>query len=212
MSADTVILRGEAARTARPILLASHRAPAEILATGPWAQHLDQARQAAHDQGLAQGRAEGRDAGRAEARAEVRARTEAALQALEGGAARLASTDAVSVAEMAPRILELGLELAQLILQRELASSEDPGLDALRRVLPVAPDEGDVVVRLNPADVAELGSYSELARGRNVTIVADATLASGDAVLDCGPSRVDGRLGEAVARLARALRVAEVLV
>lgn len=212
MSAETVILRGEAARAARPVPLAAHRSPAEVMATGPWSQHLDQARRDAHAQGVRQGRAEGREAGRAEGQAEVRARADGALRALEAAAARLGLTDAVTVAEVAPRILELALELTQLILQRELASTEEPGLDALRRVLPLAPAEGEVVVRLNPGDAAELGPYTALAPGRSVTIVADPSLASGDAVLDCGPSRIDARLDQAMARIAGALRGQEVLV
>lgn len=206
MSADSLILRGDAARNARTVVFGDELSPGQVLATGPWADSYNEVRLAAHAAGFRQGLDEGRAAGRAEGRHEVDARADAALRALEQAGERLARTDAVTLGEIAPKVVDLALELAGLILQRDVTGSADPGLDALARVLPLAPEHGALVVRLNPDDVRQLGSVEALAPGRELTIVADPALGRGDAMVDAGPCRIDGRLDELMARVAAALR------
>jgi flagellar assembly protein FliH len=210
MSCEPLVLRGEAADAARPVTFGHQPTPAEVLATGPWADAFAAARAAGYEQGHREGVEAGRRAGAAAARHEVTARASRALGALDDATARVAAIDAASATDLAPRVVELALELTRMLLQRELAATDEPAREALARALPLVPDRGPLVVRLNPADYDGLGGVDDLVPGRDVTVVADPSLASGDAVVDVGPCRVESRLDEALERVAEALRVREV--
>lgn len=206
MSSERVVLRGGAAVAARSVRFGAQLTPSEVLATGPWADAYHEARADAERAGYWDGRAEGRRAGAVEGRHDVVARAASALDALDRAADRLARTDASTVTDLAPRVVELALELAGLILQREVAASAEPAREAILRVLPALPERGELVVRLHPEDHRALGDGDDLVPGRHVTLVADPTLGRGDAVADVGPCRVESRLDEALARVGRALR------
>lgn len=206
MSAEPLILRGDAARGARPVMFGAELSGDEVLATGPWAERYDQVRLLAQRAGFEQGLAEGQRAGQIQGRDEVRARTDSAVQALEQAGRRLAGVDAVTVGDIGGHVLDLALELAAMILQREVAASADAGFDALARVLPLAPEQGELVVRMHADDIRDLGPFSALAPGRDVTLVPDPSLHRGDAVVDAGPCRIDGRLDDLMSRVAGALR------
>lgn len=206
MSCEPLVLRGHAAVAARPVTFGSEPTPAEVHATGPWADAHDAARAAGHRAGYAEGLDAGRRDGLALGRRDVAGRAAAALTALDRAADRLAATEAATAAELTPTVVDLALELARLVLQRELAVTADPARDAVARALPLLPDRGPLVVRLNPDDRAALGAGDDLVPGRDVTVVADPTVASGDAVVDVGPCRVESRLQEALDRVGRALR------
>lgn len=206
MSSDSLVLRGGATHAARPIVFGNELPATEVMATGPWADAYSQVRAAAHESGYHAGLAEGVRQGVVEGRQEVLRRTTSALAALDRAAEQLARADAATVAELAPQVVELGLELARLILQRELETVADPGLDALRRVLPLAPERGELVVRMHPEDIRHLGQYHALAPGREITILPDPALERGDAIVEVGACRIDGRLDVAFERVAQVLR------
>jgi flagellar assembly protein FliH len=94
---------------------------------------------------------------------------------------------------------------------------DDAGAIALRRALAPLPDDGRVVVRMNPQDVeivraATAGGMSAgTARvdGHEVELVADASLRRGEAVADQGAARVDARLGAALHRAVAAAGLLE---
>jgi flagellar assembly protein FliH len=206
MSCEPLVLRGAAAGAARPVTFGHEPVSDEVLAAGPWADVVDRARSAGHRAGYRVGLDEGRRAGLDEGRREVVDRAGGALDALDRAAERLARLDAADAGQHAPRVVELAIELTRLLLQRELEASADPAREAVARALPLAPDRGPLVVRLNPQDCEALGDPASLAPGRDVTVVPDPSLASGDAVVDVGPCRVESRLDEALDRVARALR------
>jgi flagellar assembly protein FliH len=177
----------------------------------------ENARSAARAQGYAVGWAQGRqEAGReAQAQAarvaeEQRAAEErrevehhARLATLEQTAARLSAAVAGICATLEAQASELAWELTRALVGHELrCAGEQAGADVVRRVLAVAPDE-PATVRLHPGDVdAEL--RATLA-GHGLRVVADATLATGDAVVETTEQVVDLRMDAALERLAAEL-------
>jgi flagellar assembly protein FliH len=209
MSRDTVILRGHDAERAQPLIFGNEVPAGEVMATGPWADTYNQVRAAAHDRGYREGLAEGLRDGLAEGAEEVRRRSSSAVDALDRAAEQLADAERATIGDLAPQVVELALELTRLILGREVAATEDPGLDALARILPLVPERGELAVRMHPEDLRTLGQYQVLVPGRQVDFVADHTLERGDAVVDVGSCRIDGRLDGAWERVAAVLRAGE---
>lgn len=102
--------------------------------------------------------------------------------------------------------VELALELARLVLNRELAVAENPGRDALIRCLTEVPIAKRAVFRFNPDDLARLDDGRELLAGRSSELVADPTVASGDVLVDIDGGLIDGGLSNALERVAEVLR------
>jgi flagellar assembly protein FliH len=189
-----------------------------------WLDHAGAAvsasiREEACAQGYAAGYAEGRRAAAAAAdEAEQRRAAELAgldrrraaefaraLGALDGAAAGL-ERDAAVAAERAEQILvEAAFALAEAVLGRELELAADPGLDAVRRALALAPQGRPVTVRVNPADARALGEAADWQGGRQVTVVADSSVAAGDCVADCDAAHIDARIGPALDRVREVL-------
>lgn len=95
-------------------------------------------------------------------------------------------------------------------MAREVRTATDPGAEAIARCLAMAPLPGAVVAHLSPADVERLGPLPAL-DGRPFTVMADPTLASGDARVTVADTLVDGRLDDALARVAELLTGAPAL-
>jgi flagellar assembly protein FliH len=180
-------------------------------------------REAARTTGYAEGWAQGRqDAVVAQAEQRLRddeerrrleqalvTETRIACDALDQAVRQLASRTAPVLEEMAELVLEGAVRLAEAVLGAELSVLDDAGTLALRRALSPLPDDGRVVVRMNPRDVEIVraatsteGASADVQRveGHEVELVADASLRRGDAVADLGPARVDARLDAALRR------------
>jgi len=145
------------------------RARTEALAAGyaeGWAQGQREAKVAAQ---AAQARARAAEQEEAQARA---AALDRALGAVLAAADQLAQQEVPVAAELESAVLHGAVELAEALLGRELAGSPERGLDALRRVMALAPETGTVTVRLHPEDLATLLAYS-----RRVIIVPGYGLA-----------------------------------
>ncbi|AEE44813.1 FliH/SctL family protein [Cellulomonas fimi] len=183
----------------------------------------------AYDAGRAEGFAAGYAAGAREAarvaqeeaaraRAAQEARRAAAQDALDRALAVLATAAAAAAARTVPvvhdveaRLHEAALDLATAVLGVELADHGLGARAALARVLAHVDGTEPVTVRLHPADLAALPAAAD-ATGvaptvpDGVTLVADPTLAPGDAVADLPDGFLDARLDGAVARARAALR------
>lgn len=177
------------------------------------------ARSAGYAEGWAQGR---RDAVSAEADLLVRqeesrrrleaalaAETQHALTALEQAVQQVEARTVPVLEDVADAVLDAAVQLAQAVLGAELSVLDDAGTLALRRALAPLPDDGRVVVRMNPEDVeivrAATGSStsaegSQRVSDHEVELVADASLRRGEAVADQGAARVDARLDAALRR------------
>jgi flagellar assembly protein FliH len=145
------------------------------------------------------------------------ARAEAvAAQQREGEARRVAvalaalsqSVAAVEVAERQMRseiqaaAPKLAFALLEVLLGREVALAENPGRQAITRVLALDDGTQPAIVRLHPGDVEALGP---LDLGRAVTVVADQAVEPGGALVEIGRATLDGQLGPALERVRQIL-------
>lgn len=191
--------------------------------------HIDSLRAAAWDEGLALGReqgradgyaeghelgrregraaghAEGLAAGRAQASEELAAVVGSALAALEAATSELERRNALSLADIERSVVDLAVGLAAAILEREVASVDEVGLDAVRRALHLAPERGELVVRVNPDDLAVVSGAAPLAPGRAVELVGDPAIVRGGCLVENDATRVDGRIDVALLRARAAL-------
>jgi flagellar assembly protein FliH len=178
------------------------------------------ARQDARAEGYAVGWAQGRraaeEAAQREAaiaaaeRAEFAARSQAslvsALRALTAAADALEGRAVAPAAELSAAVVATSFELAQALIGRELTLATEPGIDAIRRALPLAPENRPVTARLHPDDASAARSALPTANlGREVLIVADPSIEPGGAVVDCDATRVDAQLGPALDRVREVL-------
>jgi flagellar assembly protein FliH len=173
---------------------------------------LAPARAAAEAAGYAAGWAKGVEAARAVVDAEqqaARRATEArgaqlvqALGAVEAAARGLERRVAPTLAEVEDVVLSAAFDLAEALVGARLRDDETRGLDALRRVLALAPANEEVRVHLHPADL-QVVRAADVPAG--VVLVADPAQTPGDAVAYSGASEIDGRITTAVARARRQL-------
>ena len=184
------------------------------------AEFLLEARTAAHAMGYADGWAAGQRGAGAQARenaararderkraaAERTATLEQVLRTVGSAAAELERRALPVVTEIEEQILRAAVQLAETLVGRELELSREPGVDAIRRVLGLAPVNRPLTVRLCPADHAALvegtsGSDRYEIDGRSVTLLPDPALRSGDAVGDSDATTIDARIGPAMERV-----------
>ncbi len=200
-----VLLKGEAAAAAEPVTMIS-RSVAVVESTGPWIADLDEVREEAKRSGFAQGLGEGRQAGRVAAEEQANVRASNAISALDELMVAMEQREEQLGTEFSDHVAELAVTVAQAILSRELSVSSDPGKEAIARCLIDAPKGGEVIANLNPKDIESLGHLESVLEGRSVTIVPDLTLLPGDAMVQIGETRIDGRLSEAMDRVREVLR------
>jgi len=181
----------------------------------------DTTRAAARAQGYATGWAQGRRAGEEEALAEAErtaallAEREAvrvtehaqAVAALRRAADLLEESVEVACAAVESRTVDIALQLAEAVVGRELVSAADPGADAVRRALRLLPDGVPATIRLCPADHATLhGTAATGVLDRpSTSVVPDASLSRGDAVLETTDTVVDATVSSALARVREVL-------
>lgn len=157
---------------------------------GPTAEELmSQAYQSGFDEGVAA------------AEAAIRSTVETTLASLESSARDLASARAAWETVGPDQTVGIALEIAEMVMMREVATAIDPGRDALVRCLSEVTRDEQVVVRLNPADLAQLGPFEDLLVDRSFELVADPSIPSGDAVADTTNGSVDARLSGALERV-----------
>lgn len=174
----------------------------------------ENARQAARSQGYAVGWAEGQRAARAAAEVDAEAAEQVRLVAeeqrvaehaevlasLEVAAAELRQAVADSCAKIERQASHLAWELVRGIVGHERGS-----LDAVRRALALAPDADLATLRLHPRDAEIAGVHAEMLATRGITVVADAELGRGDALVQAGHSITDLRIDAALDRVRSAL-------
>jgi flagellar assembly protein FliH len=161
---------------------------------------LRDGRQAGYDDGFGAGYADGL--------AEARARTEDLAERLAGLFPQLAAAstalyerEATARIHIEDQVVEVAFEIAQVLVGHELAHTENIGRDVLARALAFAPDQGHVVARLHPDDLAALGDPDNLALGRSFAVVPDAGLRPGDCVVDVNGCHIDARIDAALERI-----------
>ena len=186
---------------------------------------VERAKQEARTTGYAEGWAQGQRAAALDAEAaaeQVRAGTRAhdqrreaalagAVNALGRAVSNLESQLMPTLHELQETVLAHAFELAEAIVGRSVDDPEGRAAAALRRVMHVAPEQGDIVVSLHPDDFRHLvGTATDTDynyEGRPVHLRPDPALHPGDAVAETGTTTVDASIAAAVARARAALRL-----
>ncbi len=157
---------------------------------GPTAEELiSQAYQSGFDEGLTA------------AESAIRSTVEVTLAALELSARDLTIAREAWDNAGPGQAVDIALEIAEMVIMREVATASDPGRDAIVRCLTELTSSETAVVRLNPDDLAKLGPFEDLLIDRSFELVADPAIASGDAVADTTTGSVDARLRGALGRV-----------
>ena len=224
------MLRGHAA-AARPAFLDTElgRAPtlklvdtpAEDAPVEPVDPKLSDAEAAGYEQGYVDGYNEGKAVGYADGYQQGNAQAAAdalvaaterenklrdAMIALAAAARECNTRQRAAIDDIEDTIVEAVFDLAETLLGREMSRTRTPGRDALRRALALADLHGPAVARLNPDDLESIGDFADLAPGRAIQLVADASIEPGGCILESGSARVDAQLGPALRRAKEALR------
>jgi flagellar assembly protein FliH len=165
------------------------------------AQQFAEAMDRARAQGLALARAEV-DAVMAEHAAathELRLMTNALSAAID----QLTGRDRDDLSELEEQTVLFGMELAEHLVGRELAKTDEQLAAAVARAMALAPQRGAIVLRFNPLDRAladeAIEAHGELA-GR-VEVMVDAGVERGGCVAVVGPLQIDAQLGTAMQRV-----------
>lgn len=135
-------------------------------------------------------------------------RLDSVADALGAAVAELESRDGVALADIHADVVALAARLATEIVGRELRAVDQPVLEALGRVAALRPDRGEVVIRVNPVDLAtaeEAVDADLLHWPAGARVVADPTIEPGGCVADVGSCRIDAQLGPAIERMRLAL-------
>lgn len=209
VKSDEIVLRGdEAARAQRIDLVApsvsTGMAQPSLIPTGPWAADVHDAFAEARDEGFAVGHQEGWEVGLTQGLAEAREQTAQLAAMVESMVRQSEAHLAQLTARVAGETTDLALAMAELILAREVVCAADPGAEAIARCLDMVPLAGAVVAHLHPDDLSRLGPLPGLAN-REVKLVPDTKLARGDTVVMIDETMIDGRLGQALERVAEVL-------
>lgn len=108
--------------------------------------------------------------------------------------------------------LEIGFLVARRILETEISASPEPLFALVRGCIRKVGESRRVVARLNPEDVPLLKNAAQKGEAGITTaqfeVVADASIARGDCVVDTDFGTVDGRLSTRLEELYRAARAA----
>jgi flagellar assembly protein FliH len=133
-----------------------------------------------------------------------------ALATSVGDTARAINAERAAAVNVAENdVLELALQLAEVLVGRELELSGAPWRDAVRRALQLAPSETEIRLRLHPEDAASALQDDELMQQLSplVAIVADHTVERSGAIADAGSCRIDGQISSALSRVRAALNL-----
>lgn len=132
-----------------------------------------------------------------------RARTDQAVRSLEAAARAFTAQMALVDGASQQLVHAAALDLAEAIVGAQLRS-DDPARLALGRALQDVDPDDVQRVRLSPADWASLDEQTRTSTG--VVLVADPTLANGDAMVDLADGYLDARIGSALSRARQALQ------
>lgn len=193
------VLRGENALAARP---SREIGPGPAAALVPaW---LEARLEAARAEGFEDGRRYEAAEREAAASEELAAHRQALIASMERIADEVAAGRSALVSHVEAEVSLLAFRLTSVLLDRELELATSPGLDALRRALRLAPEGGELTVRLNPLDAEALDGSDELAElrcSRHIVVVADPALARGDCVATAGACRIEAQIEPALERV-----------
>lgn len=193
-----IVRRGEGVEAATARLLVEAGAPAAPQGMAPPSldEMIEKARQEGYQQGYEAATTEMAAAEAAGRAAQLRRVADALVSASEQVSRSRHELVKVEAAEA----VELACQLAEAFLQRELAVGR-PALDAVARALDLAPEEENLVVRVNPDDPIIPEELAALAPDGELKVIADPRVEPGGCVLQAGSCHIDAQLGTALDRV-----------
>lgn len=193
-----ILKKGSAPRrdaSADELLAAAQRRSHEIVAA---AEDAAKALRAAATADAAQARA----AAVADGHAEGLGKAAAAL-------ARVAEAREARLTEIDGAVVEVALDVARRILERELATSPSAVVDVAKRALRAAVGSGDVVLRVSPEDEPAVREADDalrrLVERGSLSVVEDPRIGRGEVVVETVGGRVDARIDAQLESFRRAL-------
>lgn len=169
---------------------------------------IETVRRTAEDAGYADGYADGlarAEQQASEARMAYDQQFMQAMTALMGAVNQLRSREAATVHQIADQTAQLALQIAEHVLQHEVRCATDPGREAIARAMALAPEDGDIAIRMHPHDLAVLAPVDDLAPGRRISLVPDPSIEQGGALLHVDATRIDAQIPAALQRIAEVL-------
>jgi flagellar assembly protein FliH len=127
-----------------------------------------------------------------------RASVLSALRALSAATERVAVLKRPVLAEADLALAAAAIELAEVIIGRELSDAPLSARTAVRRALADVDPDDVLAVRLHPEDLAVLAADAQ--SDAALHFIADASLERGDAVVDVPNGSVDARISSALGR------------
>lgn len=181
---------------------------AEKLTLSQWEAIVEEARVEGREQGYQEGveagRKEGFDQGLQQGLDEGRARIDAQLQQIESLVSHLQRPLEEQQRELETTILTLVEQLAEAVVQSELASRPELLRASITEALGcLPPNPGPVRLKLNPADCVLLTKQAEL---QGWELVEDSAVTQGGCELIAGASRVDVSVESRFAQVADQLK------
>lgn len=131
-----------------------------------------------------------------------RDRIERAVAVLEEAGRSLQARTAPVLADADATLAQATLALAEAVICVELSDAPRAAKAALTRALSAPDAESIIGIRLNPADVALLAAAPKPV---GVALVADASIAPGEAAADYPDGELDARISTSLARARTAL-------
>jgi flagellar assembly protein FliH len=196
------VLRGAEVRATVADLSRVTARPARALVVDP--SLIEDATREGYEAGYAQGF----DQGYADGLASAHRHTEllaGLVQRLGQAAEMLMQRETTARHDIEDQVVETAFLIAEAVVGRELERPEPHAIDAIARALRLAPEDGNVTARLNPADLVAIGDINQFGLGRSLELVPDASIPAGDCVVDVGACRVDARIGPALERVREVL-------
>jgi len=139
------------------------------------------------------------------ARGEESKRIETALAALATAISELRDADLHLRSDIQKSAPRLAFALLEQLLARELVVADNPGRDAIVRILALDDGALPATIRMNPDDVDKLGEVADLGLGREIVIIADPKVPSGGALVEIGNTTLDGQIDTALERVKKIL-------
>ena len=191
------------AAEARRLLAEAHQQAAALVAEAE--SQVEAIHTAAHEQGLAEGHTIGREEGGRVAREEVARELEVA----HSMAAELLEARHTLIANAEPQIVRLTLEVARVVVAKEVDADPDILKGTLTRAMLKAAGDERLRLRLHPADVNRIGDYLDALASRfssrGVEVVPDPTVGRAGVVVETRTGTVDARLETQLDKIERAM-------
>lgn len=131
-----------------------------------------------------------------------------ALSALEQAITSFEEREAVAIQDIEEQVVQMAVDIATQILQRELSVASNPGLEAITRALQFTSVRERLTARLHPEDLETLGMSQVEIQGRVVSLLPDIQIERGGCVLELADASIDAQLSTALNQVKVALGLA----